>query len=909
VDPALQRYALTDPLFYDDPARRPRPAARPFAPDPELDWSGWRRTADGHWTGWHPAGRVLPEQGWKIHLSSTAAEAAGVLRHVSAYCHAHALAFKHLPDGAELFARNAKEADRAGAGKFVTVYPADEAELHRTLLGLDALVGGTPGPYILSDLRWGAGPLHVRYGSFVRRWTRDAQGTPVLALRAPDGRLVEDRRTTELVVPDWVTLPDFLQRQVDALGDGEQPAALPYAITGPLHYSAAGGLYAATDADGRRVVLKEARPHAGWTADGRDATTRLTDEETALRAVAGPDVVAVRDAVTVQGHRFLVLEHVPGASLGREVVARCPAVRDGAGPADHLEYRQWALDVAAQVTRSVDRLHAAGWVHGDLHPHNVIVTPQGRTVLLDLEMAHRTDDPRPMLTGAPGFVAPDGRTGVAADRYALACLRIFLFCPLTPLLALDPLKADELLEHARDVYALDDAWVDQVRADLALPGRERLVAASPLVRAADATLRDWDTGSEDAVLGLQVMLARSLDAAADPARPDRVWPGDPRQTTENGWALAHGAAGVVHALETSSLDVDPQAHQWLAATAPGGRDVAGDRDVAGVAGDRRPGSAEHLGLFDGIAGLAWLRRRQGHHAEADRLVDRLRGADLDRLGPDLYGGLPGVGLLLLAESASDPALVETADRIAALLRTHHDARPHLDPGDPAPTVRTGAGGLMHGATGTALFATRLYARTGEAAHLRLATDALDHDLARCTLAPDGSLQVNEGWRLMPYLATGSAGIGLATVGLLRHLPDPERHLLALDGIAAAARAPFVIEPGLFDGRAGLIHLLVVLTRFGLATPASERALAAHVSALRLHAVRHRTGIAFPGRGLLRLSCDLATGSAGVLTALQAWTMLAHDEARDGWDQLLPFLLPALTPAVPPAHDPDTLGRR
>ncbi|MFC6357163.1 class III lanthionine synthetase LanKC [Luethyella okanaganae] len=878
MDPTYLRFTAADPVFYDIPTlhRTARRTVR-YHPADGQAWAGWEHHDDGFWSFWRPADRQLPDQGWKIHVTTTPADAARVLRLVSAYCHDHSLPFKHLPGLDELRAANAKDADRAASGKFITIYPGDVAELQSALNGLDALIGGTPGPYVLSDLRWKDGPLFVRYGSFVRTIARDPDGRQILAVRNPDGALVEDRRGAGFAPPPWVELPGFLSEQLDALGAGTAPADFGYQITRVLHYSNAGGVYQATTPTGDPVVLKEARPHAGLTPDGRDARDRLIDEESRLRALAGPTVVAVRESFDFHGHRFLVLDHVDGANLGAEIVARCPAIRATAAPADYLEYRQWALGIAAQLDEAFGRIHAAGYVHGDLHPNNVLVAPDGSIVLLDFEMARSASDDAAAVIGAPGFVALDGRGGLAADRYALACLKLFLFFPLTPLLGLDPLKADDLLDAARDAYALDETWLAGVRAGLALPGRDSLGSRSRLARAADTAIRSWSVGSEDAVLALQVMIGRSLGASADFSRADRAWPGDIRQFAENGYGLAHGAAGVIHALDACSLDIDPQAFDWLA-------------DATGFADGTS--EAQQLGLYDGLAGVAWLHRQHSRDRQADELLNRLRAIDPSRLGSDLYGGMPGLGLYLLAEAERDPALETDAVQIATILRARHDARPRLDPGDAAPTVRTGRGGLMWGPSGTALFALRLYERTGDRAHLRLAVDALDRDLASCAVAGDGSLQVNEGWRLMPYLATGSAGIGLVIAGLLPHLGDPHRYLAALDGIRAAASTPFVIEPGLFHGRAGLIHFLAYLARTGLGTAASDAALLAHVEALKIHAVRHRTGIAFPGQGLLRLSCDFATGSAGVLTALQAHGLLAHDESRDGWDTLLPLLLPA-----------------
>ncbi len=57
--------------------------------------------------------------------------------------------------------------------QFVTVYPADEEQLHTVLRELGSLLEGFEGPYILTDLRWHDGPLYVRYGAFARMYVVD----------------------------------------------------------------------------------------------------------------------------------------------------------------------------------------------------------------------------------------------------------------------------------------------------------------------------------------------------------------------------------------------------------------------------------------------------------------------------------------------------------------------------------------------------------------------------------------------------------------------------------------------------------------------------------------------------------------------------------------------------------------
>ena len=890
VDARHDQFALADPVFYDHPSRRRTRRSQPLLKAPQLDWGNWRCVNDGNWSFRMPEGTRLPDQGWKIHISAIPSNAAEVVATAATYCHQSGLAFKHLPDHASVAAQLAKDADRSAAGKVVTVYPVDEPSLYSTLVELTLALHHLPGPWILSDLRWRNGPLSVRYGAFTPEWLRDEGGQKRHALRAPGGELIEDRREAAFTPPPWVTLPPFLQEQRDRLDETGRPDEFAYDVLRPLAFSNAGGTYLARTHQGDQVVLKEARPATGFTPDGRDAVSRLRDEHARLVATAGTGIVAVREMFEVLDHAFLVLEHVEGVTLNQAMVARTPIIRAGASTEDYLAYREWALDIGDQVQHALTRIHTAGLTHGDLHPGNIMVTPDDRVVLLDLEMSTPLDADASVEMGAPGFVPTDGRVGVEADLYALACVRLATFCPLTPLLHLDPAKTDELLDFAQGAFTLPESWVQQVRASLR-PQSPVVHVSSKLTADAGTALRSWDIGTESGISELMVMIGRSVTAAVDPSRADRLWPGDPIQFGEASIGLAHGAAGVIHALRTCGLDVDPLAMTWFRHAT----------DAALMSRD------PDLGLYDGLAGAAWLHRREGDDSRADAIIARLRAEDPARLSADVYGGTAGIGLLFLSQLGHQPGLLDDAVTLATAL----DARRASRPDSPVTTrtaVRERGAGLMWGAAGVALFALRLYERTGDPRHLALAVASVDEDLRHCTPADDGSLHVDEGRRLMPYLASGSTGIGLVLAQLLPHLDDPERYRKPLEGIIRAACTPFAIEGGLFDGRAGIIAFHVALARLGLATPESRAALDDHVNALRIHAVQHGAGIGVAGAGLLRLSCDLATGAAGTLLALNSYGLLVHDPHRSA-GSVLPLLLSSATATGRPVSAVSEHGRR
>ncbi|MEK8172985.1 hypothetical protein NKH77_40255 [Streptomyces sp. M19] len=141
-----------------------------------------------------PAGVRLPAQGWKIHISAALDNAESVLQRVVDFCVPRRLPVKFVPGPALLHLRNAKYADRAGSGKFITVYPHSEEEFPGVCQGLMDLLAGEHGPHILSDLRCGDGPVHVRYGAFAARFCTGPDGRLVPAVADPEGRLVPDAR-------------------------------------------------------------------------------------------------------------------------------------------------------------------------------------------------------------------------------------------------------------------------------------------------------------------------------------------------------------------------------------------------------------------------------------------------------------------------------------------------------------------------------------------------------------------------------------------------------------------------------------------------------------------------------------------------------------------------------------------
>src|SRR5205814_1353947 len=95
-----------------------------------------------------------------------------------------------------------------------------------------------------------------------------------------------------------------------------------------------------------------------------------------------------------------------------------------AGPKEYAEYTAWATDIHRQVEETLAAVHERGVVYGDLHLRNVMVRTDGTIALLDFEVAtYVEEDTRPGLA-SQAFAPPRSFTGIRADLYSLACLRL-----------------------------------------------------------------------------------------------------------------------------------------------------------------------------------------------------------------------------------------------------------------------------------------------------------------------------------------------------------------------------------------------------------------------------------------------------------------------------------------------------
>lgn len=789
---------MADPDVFDVPWAGDEPHPIELG---DLVPASWSRRVSGPWQAAAPAGAGLPPAGWKLHVGSTVADAESVLRTVARTCVEHEVAFKALRGRRLVRAGHLKYSPRSLSGKAATAYPVDEARLTVLVDALAAALRGVPAPTIPGEVNHPAAPLGLRWGAFSEQWVEAPDGRTVPGVRDPgSGTARPDDRACGAPA-----LPSALQARF--AGPPDEP--LPVVDVSVLHRSNAGGVYRARlAADGRPVVLKEARHHTGLDGHDVDAVTRLHHEREALEALAGSGVApALVDVWPRADADFLVVEHVDGPNLATVIGRRHPGGIPWSTPADREVFDGWAAEVVSSLRELVARMRERGVVHGDLQPANVVVGPQGLR-LVDFEGAVVAGRAVTGAIGTPGYVPPSGETR-DRDTFAVDRVALVLSDPDALLLDRRPDLEQQLGDRGRPPDADLDRW------------RHRLV---------------------DGIL-----------ARTTPQRQDRLFPGGIEQFTRplGGHDLASGAAGVLLALAASGVEPDPAHVDWLAALpvrAAGCRGLLEGVDGIALALARlgRPADAARLAaalLEDLPRDLSWSRGRAGVCAALAELATRLDDpgvrararactADLaaEVLDPDapprspgLLGGWAGVALGLLRAGELLGVDVVDAARAAVLRETAGlERRGDCLVALPGGRVRTG---LAHGGAAALLCLAALGPDPG--AGLEAARDALARTVRRApapvaglfdglagevvalaTVAPPADVSARQdrctwhcvptrrGWsvlgaqrlRCSDDLATGSAGV-----------------LLALSPEPAAALAEVLCLPRALASRADVVR--------------------------------------------------------------------------------------------------------
>jgi serine/threonine-protein kinase len=293
-----------------------------------------------------------------------------------------------------------------------------------------------------------------------------------------------------------------------------------YRVIGHVANGGMASVWAAEDELlGRTVAVKILS--AAVSSDPSASKRFQREAKAAARVSVHPNVVTIYDIGEHEGHPFIVMEYLPGGTVAERLKGRRAIPRELA--------LRWLSHAAA----ALDAAHAAGIVHRDVKPANLLLDKDDRLAVADFGIATLAAETSLTQTGdvlgTAAYLSPEqalGRTATSAsDRYSLAVVAYELLTGRRPFVAETP--AAQLVQHVD----AQPPRPSQVRSDLpvALDGAlARGLAKDPADRpkTARALVADIERAlsTPDATAATRVLAAamtaptRAVEAVTAPLR-------------------------------------------------------------------------------------------------------------------------------------------------------------------------------------------------------------------------------------------------------------------------------------------------------------------------------------------------------------------------------------------------------
>lgn len=827
---------------------------------PNSDWTFTR--VNGIWFGcFLPEGKgsPMPAQGWKIHVSSSMAHAKDVLKAVVPILTGRGVGFKFALDSTILTLMNDKRWARQGAGKFITIYPADQDQFLDLLEQLHQATKPFVGPYILSDRRYkDSKVVFYRYGGIISDSVLNRRGEKIPMLVSPSGEKVPDIRRPYFHVPDWTSDPLEVASKT-ASREQAKPSDIPlkdgrYLVKHALVHTNAGGVYVAQDqGTGQEVVIKEARPFV----DAAEDTISLLKKEYRILSKIAHLKIAPQPVDFFQDweHFFLVQEYLKGLSLSDYSVRNNVTLFANPTLSDTELFYTNFKTIMLQLAEIIRMLHECGIVFSDLSPNNLILSIETMKLrIIDFEGAQEIGVDKPGMLFTPGFAADQmfGRASTfASDYFALGAIIHFFLTPVNQIFLINPKARYTFLENVirdigfpRSIFELASALVDKEAEKRPAPS----VVIEVLQRDDKPTPPDFavDGTEADPIYRSYVEeISKYILAVATYDRKDRLFPADGAVFRTNPLSIAYGACGVAYALKKMDGKVPEEVVNWI------------------LARNKNP-MLYPPGLYTGLAGIAWGMLELGLREESQEVLLSSYDHPLLYDSFDVYTGIAGWGLanLRFFLEFQDELYLNKAEEAAKYLSEiliEDEFGCHWTAKDQIPL------GYAYGASGVSLFFLYLYLAGGKEEFLETGKKALDFEINNATNFRGDDVswkRVVGGYNVVyPYWIYGSAGVGLAALRYYRLLAE-ERYRDLLDKIYLDTAKKYALFPGFFKGMSGLGEFLLDLHQLTNIPRYLDGAYKV-ATGLSLFKIQKKQGLAFPGDMLRKISCDYGTGSAGV----------------------------------------------
>ena len=330
-------------------------------------------------------------------------------------------------------------------------------------------------------------------------------------------------------------------------------------------------------------------------------------------------------------------------------------------------------------------------------------------------------------------------------------------------------------------------------------------------------------------------------------RLDRLWPADYKVFTTNPLNIAYGASGIIEFLldvNTKKSDLNSY-FEWIL-----------KHKIDNI--NYPPG------LYVGSSGIAWVLSDAGFIKESLKIMDIANKSDLIYNNPDVFYGVSGIGMANLHfwYTYNDQKYLDMAYILGGyLVQNYHRIRELSFWNSKRNKIYLG---YAHGSSGLALFLLYLYQAEKKEKYLDSAIKYLKFDLSN-TVEEEGKIKmfsnINSRNAYFPYWEYGNAGLILVLLRFYNVLKDKKYKKLAVNS-AKIIDVRLVSTAGLFLGLSSIGEAFIDMYQF-LSDLKYKKIATEIANNVLIYSIEKENGVIYPGRSILRLSCDYGTGSAGV----------------------------------------------
>lgn len=377
---------------------------------------------DDSWIYLESKAHLLPEYGWKIHISSTPNDFLKTLERVSLIAERKRDTFKFPVNYHAMLALTTGGTKMESQGKMITIYPADQSfnNLKNYAEELNHVLDNEKFPMIRWDYQFKNKNIFFRFGGFKTIYKSNSLGYLVPAIKEHDQIKFDDRKSLSQ------------SNRLEFLSDKEDENVRLITKLKSLGFTKPKRIVATSKGNSfvaylnnKKLFIKQSYSNELVDHLNRSAADRLKNEYIYLKkANQLIDSAQAISLIKEKNESFLVEEFLEGYPL-------MDYFRKGKYYHQSKSKRnEFISKLVHKLFIDIKVLHENGIIFRDISPGNVVITNNGNVILTDYELANGISNLKPYVGATPGFFSirekGNKRLSTARDTYGLGALIFYV---------------------------------------------------------------------------------------------------------------------------------------------------------------------------------------------------------------------------------------------------------------------------------------------------------------------------------------------------------------------------------------------------------------------------------------------------------------------------------------------------